>query len=280
MYSNTGYFNAAETDLVTLSVPLRVNSCGVYRLITRSPMSTIRPVGRPDYQLLFIASGRAWFTFENERVEIPAGTMVVYRPGERQQYCYYEEDKPEVYWIHVTGFQAEEYLCGAGLVNGHIFIVGQMAEYQELFLRMIRELQMMRPCVLELLPLLFSQLLMMVKRHIAEGSDEKRLVSKDIEYAIHYFNEHFSEEIQISEYAKSRHMSTCWFIRSFKEYMGVPPLQYLTSIRINRAKELLKSTSYTVGEIGEIVGYENSLYFSRIFKKNVGEAPISYRKIH
>lgn len=279
MYSNTGYFNAAETDLVTLTVPLRVNSCGIYRLITRSSMSTIRPEGRPDYQLLYIASGRAWFTFDKEEVEIPAGTMVLYRPYERQQYSYYIEDKPEVYWIHVTGSQAEQHFGDAGLGDGHKFAVGQVAEYQELFLRMIRELQLMRPCFMDLLPLLFSQLLVLVGRHIAEGNDEKRRASKDIESAIHYFNEHFSEEIQISEYAKSRHMSTCWFIRSFKEYMGVPPLQYLTSIRIDRAKELLKSTGYTVGEIGEIVGYENSLYFSRIFKKNVGTAPVSYRKI-
>lgn len=63
-------------------------------------------------------------------------------------------------------------------------------------------------------------------------------------------------------------MSTCWFIRSFKQYTGMPPRKYLTSIRVKKAQELLESTDYGIGEIGSIVGYDNPLYFSRIFKKN------------
>lgn len=52
----------------------------------------------------------------------------------------------------------------------------------------------------------------------------------------------------------------------------MPPLQYLTSVRIRRARELLETTDYTVSEIGHWVGYDNPLYFSRIFKKQTGVA--------
>jgi AraC-like DNA-binding protein len=82
----------------------------------------------------------------------------------------------------------------------------------------------------------------------------------------------------VEEYAKMLHMSTCWFIRSFKQYAGMPPGKYITSIRINKAKELLESTDYTVGEVGTIIGYDNPLYFSRIFKKQTGLCPAEYRK--
>ena len=61
--------------------------------------------------------------------------------------------------------------------------------------------------------------------------------------------------------------------------MGVPPCKYLTSIRINKAKELLESTDCPVSEIGSIIGYENPLYFSRIFKKQTGLSPAAYRKV-
>ena len=73
-------------------------------------------------------------------------------------------------------------------------------------------------------------------------------------------------------------MSVCWFIRSFKRYTGVTPLQYITTIRINKAKELLKDSGYSIQEIGSLVGYDNQLYFSRMFKKQTGCSPSQYRE--
>ncbi len=70
----------------------------------------------------------------------------------------------------------------------------------------------------------------------------------------------------------------CWFIRSFRLAMGMPPMQYITSVRLNRARMLLESTDYPIQEIGAMVGYDNPLYFSRIFKKQMGEPPSRYRK--
>ena len=55
------------------------------------------------------------------------------------------------------------------------------------------------------------------------------------------------------------------------------PLQYILSLRISNAQSLLETTKYNVTEIASIVGYENPLYFSRIFKKQVGLSPSEYR---
>lgn len=55
-------------------------------------------------------------------------------------------------------------------------------------------------------------------------------------------------------------------------------MQYILSIRITNAQVLLETTTYTVTEIGRIVGYENPLYFSRIFHKQKGFSPSEYRK--
>ena len=142
---------------------------------------------------------------------------------------------------------------------------------------MIRELQVFRPAYEDLLPLLLEQLLLLVRRHCMEGPGERHRIQKEMEKAIHYFNENYYRDIKIEEYARQQHMSTCWFIRSFKQYMNVPPLKYLTSVRIRRARELLETTDYTVSEIGALVGYDNPLYFSRIFKKQTGVSPAGYR---
>ena len=73
-------------------------------------------------------------------------------------------------------------------------------------------------------------------------------------------------------------MSTSWFIRNFKQYTGSSPMQYILSIRIYNAEVLLKNEQYNITEISNIVGYDNPLYFSRIFKKVKGLSPSEYRK--
>ena len=68
-------------------------------------------------------------------------------------------------------------------------------------------------------------------------------------------------------------------MRNFKKVYGVSPKQYLLNIRMNNAQNLLETTDYTVAEIAAIVGYDNSLYFSRIYHKQKGQAPSDYRKL-
>ena len=278
MYTNNGYRNNSETDLVNDQVPLQVNSSGISRLITRPSRYTTRPGGRPDYQLIYVASGTAWFTFGEKEEAVTEGHMILMRPGVPQKYVYYAVDRPETYWVHFTGNRAAEYLEKAGFAQKDILYTGHFSEYGEIFLRMIRELQLMRPECDDLLALLLRQLFVLVRRHVTEGFGKKYGIQKEMEQAIHYFNENYDREIGIEAYAREHHMSTCWFIRSFRDYAHLSPLQYITSVRMLRAKELLETTDYTINEIGAMVGYDNPLYFSRIFKKQTGVSPSQYRR--
>ena len=73
-------------------------------------------------------------------------------------------------------------------------------------------------------------------------------------------------------------MSTCYFIRCFKQIVKTTPLHYLLSLRMSNAKSLLSNTNYNISEVAESVGYDNSLYFSRLFHKHTGFSPTEYRK--
>lgn len=278
MYANTGYMDLTDEELENYRIPLRANCCGVYQLLTLPVMSTLRPLGRPDYQILYIANGKAAFYINETLRELTAGHMVIYQPRSFQQYAYYLEDKPEVYWLHFTGKEAQKLIKEAGFSDEQILYTGISAKYQDLFLSIIKELQLPRPCSEELASLYLRQLFLNLKRLKEEDGYKKTAVKEEMEQAVHYFHENFTRDILVEEYAKKLHMSTCWFIRSFKQYAGMPPGKYITSIRVSKAKELLESTDYTVGEIGTIIGYENPLYFSRIFKKQTGHSPAEYRK--
>ena len=101
---------------------------------------------------------------------------------------------------------------------------------------------------------------------------------EDIDKAMLYFAEHYNEDICIEDYAEEHLMSTSWFIRNFKQYTGSTPMQYILSKRISNAETLLRNEHYNITEISNIVGYDNPLYFSRIFKKIKGISPTEYRK--
>lgn len=124
------------------------------------------------------------------------------------------------------------------------------------------------------------QIFMLVQRSWEERKPTiNSYMMEEMEYARKYFNEHYNEPINIEEYAQSRGMSVSWFLRNFKQVTMKSPMQYILAIRINNAVSLLETTDYNVTEIAAIVGYDNPLYFSRIFHKQKGLSPSDFRKL-
>ena len=74
-------------------------------------------------------------------------------------------------------------------------------------------------------------------------------------------------------------ISPYYFSRIFKEGTGENFIEYLTSVRMEKAKELLGNGEYSMKEIGVMVGFSDPNYFSRSFKKNVGVTPTEYKEL-
>lgn len=282
MYLNSGYMNNSVIDFKDKSRPLIVGSCGTYRLITKYKLPTYRPRGRIDYQLIYISSGKAYFHFEREENEtiVTAGNMVIFRPKELQKYEYYGKDKTEVYWVHFTGSDVKNILRKYGIKdNIRTFFVGASLEYERIFKKMISELQRCQEDYKEILSLLMLNILISIHRELLK---ERKLsdiyLDNAMDIATQYFSDNYNTVISIEEYAKSCGMSISWFIRNFKKFTGTTPMQYIVSIRIANAQLLLETTQYTISEISGIVGYDNPLYFSRLFHKQKGVSPSDYRK--
>lgn len=280
MYINTGYLNNSLVDFRDKSRPLIVSSCGNYRLISQPKMPTWRPKGRLDYQLLYIASGKGYFYFDGKEEIVPAGHMVLYRPREVQKYVYYGSDQTEVYWVHFTGSDVKQILKEYHLpAADHVIYTGNSPEFHSIFKEMIKELQLCRPHYEEMLAMKLKQLFILIDRQIPEKRGKKfnLYLQSEIEAATRHFSENYAKNINIDEYAASRHISACWFIRTFKQYNGITPLQYILSLRIANAKNLLDTTSCNIAEIAALIGFDNPLYFSRFFKKHTGMSPTEYR---
>lgn len=109
-------------------------------------------------------------------------------------------------------------------------------------------------------------------------SGRERNTADKIGYALDYIREHFNENIVINDLAARLDMSPGYFSSTFKREVHQSTMQYITALRIERAREYLENTDQSVAMIAKSVGYEDSQYFFRVFKKATGMTPLQYRQ--
>lgn len=279
MYTNVAYSGKEDEDIVSLSKPLIITAVGFYKILTRKIEQTFRPTGRGDYQLYYVASGKAHFFFDGHERTVQKGNMVLFRPGVPQIYNLYADDKPETYWVHFTGSDVEKLLDYYGMPKDEcVFFTGTSPDYPWIFRKMIQELQLRRVNYEDFINLNLQQILLVISRYLHEDSEIKTETLDEIEQAIHFFLENYNKSIIIEDYAKKHGMTANWFTQSFKKVTKYTPMQYILSLRMSNAMNMLDNTNYNVTQIAAAVGYNNSLYFSRVFKNYTGVSPTEYRK--
>ncbi|MDK2799580.1 MAG: two-component system, response regulator YesN [Clostridiales bacterium] len=98
-----------------------------------------------------------------------------------------------------------------------------------------------------------------------------------IEKVCEYIKQNYMKEITLDEMAAMTGFSSYYFSKIFKQYQNINFIDYLTSVRIEKAKEFLKDPTANIKEISNMVGYSDPNYFTRVFKRTEGITPTEYR---
>lgn len=110
----------------------------------------------------------------------------------------------------------------------------------------------------------------------AEQERQQRTLHQ-LRAALEYMDEHYHETIRLNELAKLANMSSQHFCRLFKMLTGKRPIDYINYLRINEAVTLLSESHFNISEIAMAVGFDDSNYFSRIFKKYKKLSPSAFK---
>lgn len=102
--------------------------------------------------------------------------------------------------------------------------------------------------------------------------------SKMIVAALNYINQHFCENISLAEVAEKINISKNYLCDVFKKELGITFMNYVTNLRIEKAKTYLSNTDMKMYEVSDAVGYSDYAYFSQIFKKHTGTTLSAYRR--
>ncbi|MBR5422133.1 MAG: response regulator [Lachnospiraceae bacterium] len=110
------------------------------------------------------------------------------------------------------------------------------------------------------------------------GSKRQERSTDTIKLAKDYISDNYSKELSLDDVSRVVNISPYYFSKLFKEATGENFIEYLTNLRIEKAKELLSGSELSMKEICAQCGWQDPNYFSRTFKKNVGLTPTEYKE--
>ncbi|WP_410771256.1 response regulator [Fontibacillus sp. BL9] len=122
-----------------------------------------------------------------------------------------------------------------------------------------------------------SKMQRIVDRKLIQVTEDQEPVSEQVKEAIRYVETHLDQGFGLREVAEHIHLNPSYFSVLFKEQMQMTFIEYVTRLRIQKAKELLLQTRLPIAEIAERVGYQTTKYFNKVFKEYEGHSPGLYR---
>ncbi len=106
---------------------------------------------------------------------------------------------------------------------------------------------------------------------------QARLDDSRLHLAIRYIHAHFAEPLSIGDIARAAGCDSGYFTRFFKAMAGLPPRRYLTEVRFERAKDLIRNSSKSMTQIAAECGFADQSHMTNIFRKRVGMTPTAFR---
>ena len=229
------------------------------------------PEIRSHFLVVFVEQGTAAVSSPLKAKLNPHDLFVMF-PGERVHYKALTDWS--IRWMGICGDSVEPLLARCGITRKNpIYSVSRYTELSDLLASLLKlsdnPLESSQFKCQSLLYEFFSLLLQNV---------DASTVNAPVETAKHIIKYNYNTDLTLTKLAGILNLNATYLSRLFKEKTGLSPKQYILQIRIERAKEFLATTEYSIKEISNSVGFPDPLYFSRLFKKYEQCSPLEYRK--
>jgi len=232
--------------------------------------------------LIYCVKGQGWCEMEGIRHGVGGGDVSVIPPGSAHAYGADEQQPWTILWVHVKGENVSLLLAELGTTPAKPVL--HLGENPELLARFEELLDVLEHGYAASRLLYASQILahliglMIWDRH--RNTRGPLDTAQEVAEGINYMKQHLGQHATSASFAALANLSESHYRSLFKRQIGYAPMDYFIRLRMHKACQLLDTTRLNVKEIATLVGYDDPLYFSRVFKAVVELNPTQYRLIH
>ena len=236
----------------------------------------IRRVPISQAVVIICARGKGWCSTEEGRFDVHAGQAIILPPHKVHSYGADAYDPWTLWWLHVDGRDIDGFLSSAGMtIEAPVRTLSDMYATVSLVAEVIQwmERDTTDSSLLSAAGAAWHLMALLASDRSSVGG-----TGAAIEQAANYLRGHANKRVSVTDLAAMAGLSNSHFATLFKDHTGFAVLHFQTQLRMSNAREFLDTTAMSVEEVARAVGYEDSFYFARLFKKVHGQSPSAYRK--
>lgn len=261
-------FNAA------LSEELSLFECGKEECrVDKKIVNTAKP-----YHLFhYILEGKGYFELDGVRYKLSKDTIFYIPNGVSAKY-YPDPNDPWVYeWLGFNGTIINKIFENINLSSKNPIILCNNHDFRKYFNSIYLRYAVKGQLDLKCLGMMYELLSTFIDEL---GQENENASSKKVLVLLaqEFINNNYQFQIKITDVAKNVHVTPNYLANAFKDILNISAKGYLTKVRMEKASALLLSSSYSIQQVGLLVGYKNQLHFSGEFKKYYGVSPKDYKK--
>lgn len=234
-------------------------------------------------EITFVSGGSGTYLVDNQKYKVKKGDIIVIEPTRIHDEKKDANSELTVFCLGITGIRLPGMRRNQILPDNAVPVLHPDSlepHIQNIMMCMFEQLLLKQPkealCVCSHL---IAALISIIKE-LPVQYEKRPIGQSDIDFARHiklYLDRHYKEACSLDEIAQNLNMSTSYLAHTFKDATGYSPGQYMILRRIGEAQTLLCITKYPVTQVSTMVGYDNTNYFSSLFKKMVAMKPKEYR---
>lgn len=241
-----------------------------------------RRAGADDFILIFCVEGGGWCRFGGRHWRLRAGQVVIVPKGLPHAYGTTRRRPWSIYWAHFGGASEMDYLrMLSWSPTQPVLAVGATGALSWQFESMLDVLASgYGPASLYVLATAFAQLLALLNLHREAERPDARGSAARVRATTGFMRQHLGRPLKVEDLARVAGLSRAHYAALFRRLHGYPPLSFFLRMKVQEAGQALATTEEPVNAIAERFGFDDPLYFSRVFRRVTGEAPTSYRRTH
>jgi len=238
------------------------------------------PHSHPFTELFYIVKGKGYFLLPDQQIPVKENDLVIINPFIEHTEKSNQQDSLEYIALGIEGLafsnqndnelQQEGFYIYQGYKEDVLFYLNKLLDEIE---NGNREYEVICQNILEILIIKLER-----ERNLKVEKSKPKRINKDIALIKQYINQNYRLDITLDKLAALKHLNKYYLAHSFKNNVGVSPIEYLNQVRIREAQTLLETTDYNIANISGMIGFSSQSYFTQTFRRHLNETPSEYRK--